>query len=75
MVSIRCRKDIQEARLSSLHTWNTFEEKHTLGKATPIFPRIEIVEEEPKLDPMQVNPDLVVENPIDIDTFKKQKFK
>ncbi|WP_337742587.1 methionine--tRNA ligase [Fusobacterium gonidiaformans] len=68
-------KDIQEARLSSLHTWNTFEEKHTLGKATPIFPRIEIVEEEPKLDPMQVNPDLVVENPIDIDTFKKTKIQ
>lgn len=48
---------------------------HNLGKASPIFPRIELLEEESKADPMQVNPDLVIENPIDIDSFKKTKIQ
>ncbi|EHO22107.1 methionine-tRNA ligase, beta subunit [Fusobacterium necrophorum subsp. funduliforme 1_1_36S] len=74
-------EDIEKAQLQSLHCdvsvfESIFPIGHDLGKANPIFPRIELVEEEEsKADPMQVNPDLIIENPIDIDYFKKTKIQ
>ncbi|WP_442486567.1 methionine--tRNA ligase [Fusobacterium necrophorum] len=74
-------EDVEKAQLQSLHCdvsvfESIFPIGHDLGKANPIFPRIELVEEEEsKADPMQVNPDLIIENPIDIDYFKKTKIQ
>ena len=43
-----------------------------IGNAEPIFPRLDLETlEVPKKDPMQVNEDLEVENPIDITDFDK----
>lgn len=64
--------DLQDATGLS---WEIFAEGHVFGKAEPIFPRLEYVEEAPKHNPMEVNPDLEVENPIDIDTFQKSRIQ
>lgn len=68
--------NVEKARLEAKESFEKiFPVGHILDKASPIFPRIEMVEEEVKIDPMQINPDLVIENPIDIDTFKKTKIQ
>jgi len=68
--------NVEKARLEAKESFEKiFPVGHILDKASPIFPRIEMVEEEVKIDPMQINPDLVIENPIDIDTLKKTKIQ
>lgn len=66
---------IQDARLSDISSWDIFELGHHFGKAEPIFPRIEILEEEKKGNPMEVNPDLEIADAIDIDVFQKTKIQ
>lgn len=68
-------KSIQNASLKDISSWKIFPDKHTFGKAEPIFPRIEIVEEEKKSNSMEVNPELEIENTIDIDVFLKTKIQ
>lgn len=68
-------KNILDTNLSELSSWDIFPEGHHFGKAEPIFPRLEIVEEVPKTNPMEVNPDLEIENAIDLDIFKKTKIQ
>ncbi len=46
-----------------------------LGNAEPIFPRLDLEALEPKVDPMAINPDLVIENAIDISEFDKLKIQ
>lgn len=51
--------------------WDIFTVGHTLGEALPIFPRLELPVEEVKVDPLAINENLEVENPISIDDFGK----
>lgn len=62
-------KDIKLAKTYEVMGWDNFAPGHILGTASPIFPRLEIVEE--KQDPMEVNKDLKIENEIDISIFDK----
>lgn len=65
-------RDIHTAKVEEVMGWNLLREGHVLGNAEPIFPRLDLETlEVPKKDPMQVNEDLEVENPIDITDFDK----
>lgn len=65
-------RDIHTAKVEEVMGWNLLREGHVLGNAEPIFPRLDLEAlEVPKKDPMQVNEDLEVENPIDITDFDK----
>ena len=57
-------KDITSLKFDDIKEWNIFKERHQLGEASPIFPRIEIEKEE-----------LKIENPISIDDFDKVQIK
>ena len=64
-------RDIHTAKVEEVMGWNLLREGHVLGNAEPIFPRLDLETlEVPKKDPMQVNEDLEVENPIDITDFE-----
>lgn len=65
-------RDIHTAKVEEVMGWNLLREGHVLGNAEPIFPRLDLEAlEVPKKDPMQVNEDLEVENPIEITDFDK----
>ncbi|MGL5050576.1 MAG: methionine--tRNA ligase [Fusobacteriaceae bacterium] len=64
-------KPVKDAKLVDIKDWNHFEVGHVLGEATPIFPRLEIIVEAEKKDPMAIDENLEVENPITIDEFDK----
>ena len=65
-------RDIHTAKVEEVLGWNLLKEGHVLGNAEPIFPRLDLEAlEAPKKDPMQVNEELEVENPIDITDFDK----
>ncbi|WP_319370945.1 methionine--tRNA ligase [uncultured Ilyobacter sp.] len=64
--------DIRDAKVSEISPWGIIEEGHTLGEAKPIFPRIEIQKEVPKV---KVEEDLKIENPISIDDFNSVEIK
>lgn len=68
-------KSIQNARLEDVSSWKIFPDEHSFGKAEPIFPRIEVIEEEKPKKSMEVNPELETENAIDIDVFLKTKIQ
>ncbi len=60
--------NIEEAKIEDIKDWGVMSYGHKLGTANPIFPRIEVIKEEPKLE---IKEDLVIENPISIDDFDK----
>ena len=66
-------KNIETAQISDVEGWNLLPAGHKLGIPTPIFPRLE-VEKEVK-EKNQVNKDLKIENPINIDDFSKVQIK
>ena len=66
-------KDIEAAQISDVEGWDLLPAGHKLGTPTPIFPRLE-VEKEVK-EKNQVNKDLKIENPINIDDFSKVQIK
>lgn len=59
--------DIAEAKIDVIKDWSSFEAGHSLGEASPIFPRLEM----PKPEEKEFKDDLTVENPITIDDFSK----
>lgn len=63
--------NILEASLESVDGWNLLNEGHILGTAEPIFPRLEVEKKEAKKDPLAINEDLKIENPIEIADFDK----
>ncbi|WP_293721486.1 methionine--tRNA ligase [uncultured Cetobacterium sp.] len=63
--------NILDANLDSVNGWNLFSEGHVLGTAEPIFPRLEVEKKEAKKDPLAINEDLKIENPIEIADFDK----
>jgi len=65
-------EDIKDAKLSEVSPWEVIKEGHNLGEAKPIFPRIEVQKEEPKL---KVEENLKIENPISIDDFNSVEIK
>ena len=66
-------KNIETAQISDVEGWDLLPAGHKLGTPTPIFPRLE-VEKEVK-EKNQVNKDLKIENPINIDDFSKVQIK
>nr|WP_307775168.1 methionine--tRNA ligase [uncultured Cetobacterium sp.] len=64
-------KDITEAKIEDVKGWNLLPVGHNLGTPEPIFPRLEVEKKEVKKDPLAINEDLQVENPIDISDFDK----
>jgi methionyl-tRNA synthetase len=65
-------EDIKDAKVSDISQWELMKVGHNLGNAEPIFPRIEVEKEEPKL---QVKENLEIENPITIDDFNSVEMK
>lgn len=63
--------NILEASLESVDGWNLLKVGHILGTAEPIFPRLEVEKKEAKKDPLAINEDLKIENPIEIADFDK----
>ncbi|MGL4977940.1 MAG: methionine--tRNA ligase, partial [Cetobacterium sp.] len=63
--------NILEVNLDSVNGWDLFSEGHILGTAEPIFPRLEVEKKEVKKDPLAINEDLKIENPIEIADFDK----
>ena len=69
-------KNISEAKIEEIIGWNLFEVGHKLGDATPIFPRLDLEElEKADKDPMKVDENLEIENPIGIEDFDKVDIK
>ncbi|MGL5000783.1 MAG: methionine--tRNA ligase [Cetobacterium sp.] len=64
-------QNILDINLDSLSGWNLLTEGHVLGNAEPIFPRLEVEKKEAKKDPLAINEDLKIENPIEISDFDK----
>ncbi|MGL5355264.1 MAG: methionine--tRNA ligase [Cetobacterium sp.] len=64
-------QNILDMNLDSLNGWNLLTEGHVLGNAEPIFPRLEVEKKEAKKDPLAINEDLKIENPIEISDFDK----
>lgn len=65
-------KNIESVKVDDILGWNLLSQGHKLGEAKPIFPRIDIETIEVKKEnPNEVNPNLEVENPIDITDFDK----
>ncbi|MBC2851508.1 methionine--tRNA ligase [Cetobacterium sp. 8H] len=64
-------QDIMAAKIEDIKGWDLLTEGHVLGTPEPIFPRLEVEKKEAKKDPLAINEELVVENPIDITDFDK----
>ncbi|MGL5088469.1 MAG: methionine--tRNA ligase [Cetobacterium sp.] len=64
-------ENILDVNLDSLNGWNLLSEGHILGTAEPVFPRLEVEKKEAKKDPLSINEDLKIENPIAIADFDK----
>lgn len=65
-------KNVESVKVEDILGWNLLPQGHKLGEAKPIFPRIDIETiEVKKANPNDVNPNLEVENPIDITEFDK----
>ncbi|MGL4977807.1 MAG: methionine--tRNA ligase, partial [Cetobacterium sp.] len=63
--------NILDTNLDAVNGWNLFSEGHVLGTAEPVFPRLEVEKKEAKKDPLAINEDLKIENPIEIADFDK----
>ena len=68
-------KLVRDAKVADITGWNLLPAGHILGNAEPIFPRLDLEALEPKKDPMSVNPELVIENAVDISEFDKLKIQ
>ena len=64
-------QDIMETKIEDIKGWDLLTEGHVLGTPEPIFPRLEVEKKEAKKDPLAINEELEVENPIDIADFDK----
>ncbi|MEG1337554.1 methionine--tRNA ligase [Cetobacterium sp.] len=64
-------QDIMDAKIEDIKGWDLLTEGHVLGTPEPIFPRLEVEKKEAKKDPLAINEELEVENPIDITDFDK----
>jgi methionyl-tRNA synthetase len=65
-------KDIKLAQVEDIKAWDILETGHRLGEASPIFPRLEKPEVKVELE---VDENLVIENPIEITDFEKVEMK
>ena len=63
--------DITDAKIDLISGWDLLTEGHVLGTAEPIFPRLEVEKKVEKKDPLAINEDLEIENPISISDFDK----
>lgn len=68
-------KAVRDAKITDITGWDLLPAGHILGNAEPIFPRLDLEALEPKKDPMVVNPELVIENAVDISEFDKLKIQ
>lgn len=68
-------KLVRDAKVADITGWNLLPVGHILGNAEPIFPRLDLEALEPKKDLMAVNPELVIENAVDISEFDKLKIQ
>lgn len=68
-------KPVRDAKVSDVEGWDLLPVGHILGNAEPIFPRIDLEALEPKKDSMEINPELVIENAVDISEFDKLKIQ
>ncbi|WP_338948735.1 methionine--tRNA ligase [Fusobacterium varium] len=68
-------KLVRDAKVADITGWNLLPAGYILGNAEPIFPRLDLEALEPKKDPMSVNPELVIENAVDISEFDKLKIQ
>lgn len=69
------QKSVRDARVSDVEGWDLLPAGHILGNAEPIFPRLDLEALEPKKDPMAIDPELVIENAVDISEFDKLKIQ
>ena len=63
--------DFDKLQLSNVLEWGAYPVGNVLNNAEPIFPRVEFIEEESKVE---YNENLQIENPITIDYFNKIKI-
>ena len=64
-------KDVTKLHLDDIKEWKSYPVGNRLNEAVPLFPRIELEEEQKK----EYNEDLKIENPITIDDFNKIEIK
>ena len=64
-------KPVRDAKIVDIEGWSLLPVGHILGNAEPIFPRLELEALEPVKDSMAINPELVIENAVDISEFDK----
>lgn len=69
------QKSVRDAKVSDVEGWDLLPAGHILGNAEPIFPRLDLEALEPKKDPMAIDPELVIENAVDISEFDKLKIQ
>ena len=62
--------DFDKLQLSNVLEWGAYPVGNVLNNAEPIFPRVEFIEEESKVE---YNENLQIDNPISIDYFNKIK--
>lgn len=63
--------DFDKLQLSNVLEWGAYPVGNILNNAEPIFPRVEFIEEESKVE---YNENLQIDNPISIDYFNKIKI-
>lgn len=69
------QKPVRDAKVAEVEGWDLLSAGHVLGNAEPIFPRLDLEALEPKKDPMAIDPELVIENAVDISEFDKLKIQ
>lgn len=69
------QKPVRDAKVAEVEGWDLLQAGHVLGNAEPIFPRLDLEALEPKKDPMAIDPELVIENAVDISEFDKLKIQ
>ncbi|WP_462424327.1 methionine--tRNA ligase [Fusobacterium ulcerans] len=69
------QKPVRNAKVAEVEGWDLLPAGHVLGNAEPIFPRLDLEALEPKKDPMAIDPELVIENAVDISEFDKLKIQ
>ena len=69
------QKPVRDAKVAEVAGWDLLPAGHVLGNAEPIFPRLDLEALEPKKDPMVIDPELVIENAVDISEFDKLKIQ
>lgn len=65
------KEDIKNGKIAEVLSWDHFAEGHVLGEAKPIFPRLEMPAEPVEADPLAIDENLEIANPVSIDDFAK----